>query len=277
MVEARVEDQIWQFWRLVRKHGGGFLEVASKGPDGFLVQGLLSWDDFWVRLPILKRRNARREDIYCRLKSGQVTVIDDAMVPEGVILQTSWDRCQSLVVLDRELSTEEKARLQESLTKRYRGTPPRFDGEPWCRLPGFINWKPEHERDGKFPEVVIIKANWEVLSVPTIWSGSPQRKRWSYLGQGRDSTSSALRQRLKEERRAANSTQWRDFATTDLAVSDLRYACHLIRMGLSRQEVVERLRQESPNLAERFGVHADDYLQRTVNKAIIHVNGMLPV
>lgn len=277
MAEARVEDQIWQFWRLVKKHGGGFLEVASKGPDGFLVQGLLSWDDFWVRLPILKRRNARGEDMYCRLKSGQVVVVDDAMVPEAVILQTSWDRYQSLVVLDRELTTDEKARLQESLIKRYRGTPPRFEGESWCRLPGFTNWKPEHERDGKFPQVMIIKANWEVLSVPTIWGGAPQRKRWSYLSQTAGSVLAPPGPRPKEEKRAADGIQWRDFATGDPGISDLRYACYLLRIGLSRQEVVDRLREESPHLAERFGVRIDDYLQRTVNKALIHVNGMLPI
>jgi glutathione S-transferase len=64
---------------------------------------------------------------------------------------------------------------------------------------------------------------------------------------------------------------WKDFACEDLSIADMRYACYLVRMGLSDAEIMQRLLAESPDIEKRHKV--EDYLPRTIEKAKQYVLG----
>jgi len=61
---------------------------------------------------------------------------------------------------------------------------------------------------------------------------------------------------------------WNDFYSGDRSQADLRYTIYLLSRGLSIQEVIERLLQESPDILKRKKGHLEDYLTRTLTKAI---------
>ena len=74
--------------------------------------------------------------------------------------------------------------------------------------------------------------------------------------------------------------RWMDFYKTaphradgsvDLSVVDMRYAVYLLSQGVRPVYVMKALKQESMDIAVRKEGHLDDYLNRTVNKAIAYV------
>jgi len=64
---------------------------------------------------------------------------------------------------------------------------------------------------------------------------------------------------------------WNDFYSGDYSQADIKYCIYLISRGLQVQEVLERLLAESPQIFQRKKGHIEDYLIRTVIKAIEYV------
>lgn len=129
-------------------------------------QEAICQEEVIARLPLLKRRNARRSHIYLR-PSGEhrFTVLDD--LNESALGQLTVDGFEPCAVVETSAGNYQAwlkhasvlpkligTLAAQTLAKRYGADPSAADWRRFGRLPGFTNCKPKYRReDGLFPFV----------------------------------------------------------------------------------------------------------------------------
>ena len=218
-------------------------------------------------------KNAKRgENVYIAWGRGQlfnIATVDDIMgkyvdrfktKDHFLLVQTSRKKYQGYFLLDRPVDYKTLHKIQRVLCKVYNGDKGALSPVQLKRLVGFVNTK---YGDGFV--VRLVHSGINVVSVDRAlqlyekWFGKEEtqpaplkRERFSFLDDGELKT-------------------WKDFECDDLSIADMRYVCYLVRMGLSDEEIAQRLLEESPNIEQRHKV--EDYIPRTIRKAKLYVWG----
>ncbi|MCI4463938.1 MAG: hypothetical protein JHC30_07220 [Caldisericum sp.] len=221
----------------------------------------------------------KKENIYFKPISDKQAVLFLDDVPEKslnelpsntILVQTSEQKYQAHIFLQKVKSLEERTRLQRLLQEYFGSDPASTDGNHARRLPDTINWKYQNKpivkvikevKEGKTPEQLIAELERE------------QRKEQE-----------KEQERQEQERKAkvqsnGNEKNWWYFyelkkdenGKADLSRVDFAYTAYLYKKGLTKREIEERLKAESKDIKERKKGHLEDYLDRTYRKALIFV------
>lgn len=217
----------------------------------------------------------RKEEVILVPADYSVIFIDDPhpkqlayKAPKGALLvQTSPLKFQLHIPI--------KTTIPENHRKAYQKAAQRiFSSEytSWChgrKIPGFKNFKYDPPHDVEIINMLFSR------SYEEFWDELEE------LAKGIIQT-----QNLKIEMNIQEAAQrlaelyikptnplksWNDFFTGDRSQADLRYATYLLSRGLSIEETLERLLQESPDILTRKKGHIEDYLVRTITKAAQYV------
>jgi len=140
------------------------------------------------------------------------------------------------------------------------------------KVPGFLNWK--------YPDSPYMI---EVLDLYTYGMG---REYYDLIQEIHEKAMAIASQteisiknleKAKEELAKLNIQKttilkaWTDFYQGDESVADIKYAIYLLSRGLSVEETIERLLAESPDIRNRKKGHLEDYITRTITKAVQRV------
>ena len=214
----------------------------------------------------------RRENVYISWSRGQtfnIATVDDIMgeyvdrffsKDNFLLIQTSAKKYQGYFLLDRYVPYKTLYKVQKVLCKLYHGDAGALSPVQLKRCVGFENTK---YGDGFVVALRHVGSNVvsvdKALSLYEKWFGEEdkpkhQPKHETYTFSPDESLKS-----------------WKDFECEDLSVSDMRYACYLVRKGLPDDEIYQRLLLESPNITKRHKV--EDYIPRTIEKAKRYVWG----
>jgi hypothetical protein len=240
----------------------------------------------------LKRENARGNNIYIRpdretahpyvlmddLSHEQVAQLESAGFAAALTLETSPNNHQVLIKMPQPLKVENRKQIERALQKRFCSDPGSADGQHLFRLGGFTNRKPKHERGGKFPYVLVTRANqspvmsaraaeWlqiapKIIDVPNdqpekvVEKVATSRPEWQ--GKRGELGESVERSHLY--------LQVKYGPAYDPSIADFQIAKTLLRQGWNSDSVREGLRDGSPDLLTRKVGHVDDYLDRTLSK-----------
>jgi len=242
----------------------------------------------------LKRQNSKGEDIYIKpkpSKNGRFVLVDDVEMDDieqmkkdgfepALIVETSPNNHQAWIKLP---DSPQPIRTQAAkmLASNYGGDPNSADWNHYGRLAGFTNRKPEHaDKVGRSPFVLLRSskgaeaANGMALiakshelaahtqdvevghilrrhegSQPEPYEGASRLKHW-YRG-----FVDHLKDKFKE--------------AFDFSRADWQASLSLLKKGHETRAVSDVVRECSPNLNQRKGVNADDYVTNTVYKAAI--------
>ena len=212
------------------------------------------------------KNQKRKENIYFSFSKANETFdiafVDDIEKIEVfkkknhfLLVQTSEQKYQAYFKLDKPISASDIYKVQKVLCYLYKGDTGALSPYQLKRLIGFYNTK--------YEKPFLVKSVFE--------------------GQNVIPVEDVLRYYQKTFKTTANinvnnnlikniSKTWDDFSDPDLSVADMRYACYLVRCGLSDEEIKEKLLNESPNITTRKR-NIRDYLDRTIRKAKNYVMG----
>jgi len=212
----------------------------------------------------------RKENVYFSFnkenKHFNIAFVDDITEVEAfkkkkhfLLVQTSEKKYQAYFLLDKPVSFFDLYKIQKALCYVYKGDTGALSPVQLKRLPTF--WNTKYEPPFLVKEIFKGSNKLNVDKVLNFY------KKTFYQNDVSFNYSSNKKKITKT---------WNDFADSDLSVADMRYACYLVRMGLSDEEIRERLLNESPNIRERKK-NVDDYLRRTIRKARLYVSSNLKV
>ena len=269
-------------------------EIGVHDPTRGMLTREGSVDEIMAGIGWLKAMNAQGNDISVRpaASSGVILVDDlsagalkelarDGLMPAAVT-ETSPDTYQAWVrVSDGPLLPDIATEAAREVAERYEGDPKSADWRQYGRLAGFTNQQPEHTRgDGQQPYVRLREARGgdapvaakDVLAkVQERFEGRLQVSRSGpLLPPRREDNGDRARPSLGEEygERVARLSarypdadrSWVDWTVT----KDLARAYPEADAGA----LTDAMRAGSPQLTERRGAQVEDYLARTVGKAL---------
>lgn len=242
-------------------------------------------------LPWLRRENARDADIYIRPQgSVGLVLVDDLLLgalgrmkAEGfapaLITRTSPDNYQAWIRLSADpippMVATAAARL---LAARFGGDPNSADWRHFGRLAGYTNRKPKHIDDtGRHPFVLL----WEASG--TAAPGGPDLLKEAGLAMRAAQDAEATRSRAKAHAPRLSPVGGANplaFYRCVLADLEARFnpldpsradwmACERMgKAGFAPEQIYQAILIGSPNLEERKRGHIEDYVTRTVSKAL---------
>lgn len=254
-------------------------------------------------VPWLKRMNAIDNHIYVRPAeldhehAPAIVLVDDLkreaileMKRDGLepslVVETSRGNYQAWVrVRETEappLSRAEANETARTLAERYRGDLNSADCRHYGRLAGFTNRKEKHTReDGFKPFVKLVEAVQRVASkgaellerVRDRLAEREKARRAEHIRtcepprdwRQRPSPAEEYRRQAKDILKNPPLKQDR---TIDYSRVDYQAALGMLGRGYNKEEVKGALRDASPELASRKAGHLEDYLERTVAKAM---------
>lgn len=254
-------------------------------------------------VPWLKRMNAINNHIYVRPAeldhehAPAIVLVDDLkreaileMKRDGLepslVVETSRGNYQAWVrVRETEappLSRAEANETARTLAERYRGDLNSADCRHYGRLAGFTNRKEKHTReDGFKPFVKLVEAVQRVASkgaellerVRDRLAEREKARRAEHIRtcepprdwRQRPSPAEEYRRQAKDILKNPPLKQDR---TIDYSRVDYQAALGMLGRGYNKEEVKGALRDASPELASRKAGHLEDYLERTVAKAM---------
>jgi hypothetical protein len=288
---GRAGEQIGQF---VRAIGAEQWQVMISTPD--IKSGKIERQT-WTAEQLLEpknvrwmqQRNANKGGIYVRPMDRRITLLDDLHVDQikrlkdlnfapAVVLETSANNYQAWIRIlppeSPEPSREAATQVSRSLTKSFGGDPAAVGAERFGRLPGFVNRKPKHDRQGKGPWVTLREAAGVVAA-----AGRSLLARIEVALQKateHQRTSQAQKQLVRLEREAI-TTGGADrlvqaglrismMETGDQSIADFRACGFALKHGAHPDDVADALLRYSPDIEERHPA-IEDYIERTVRKA----------
>jgi len=266
-------------------------EVGLRTPDkGMLLRTYnsaeLVTERFW-----LKAMNARGHDIYIRPEgSTGLILLDDlkrdtldrmarAGLPPSVVTETSPGNYQAWVRLSWQPMPKDLATAAaRELAERFGGDLNAADWRHFGRLAGFTNRKPAHTRpDGLQPYVHLVES--QAREAPHAWqiieraqerlAARPVPPRAPLqVHQGREDQSAVPG--LGDVYRTQVSGILNDYPRADRSAVDWGVTKHLAKAypQATRRDLCDAMREGSPQVLERKGRHAEDYIERTVVKAL---------
>lgn len=248
-------------------------------------------------ISFLASENAAGKEIYVRPArlSGERTqglvLVDDIdqvtveeMKAQGLhpaaVIETSHRNCQAWVKIAPSLSRDESTQVAKLLARQVGGDRGSAGFQHYGRLAGFTNRKDEHldDRTGKYPWVKVLEA-----------TGQPATSADGILHRARQEVDRIARE--QEEARKHRATVNQDQATADeldraaARFTQLReqserkhglkdpstldwVALKLLAKEGCKQDALEHALWHSPDLEQRKKGHEQDYVIRTVNKAV---------
>lgn len=210
-----------------------------------------------------KKNMTRKENVYFSFSKSNETFniafVDDIEKIEVfkkknhfLLIQTSKNKYQAYFRLNRPVNAFELHKIQKVLCYVYKGDTGALSPYQLKRLITFYNTKyePNFLVSVVFTGDNILRAD-DVLDF--------YKKHFEKDSNINTSTTITIKNKVIIK-------TWNDFEDSDLSRADMRYCCYLVRMGLSDEEIKERLLAESPNIRERKR-NVEDYLKRTIKKA----------
>lgn len=244
----------------------------------------------------LKRENARGNNIYIRPTRESVhpyVLMDDLtheqvdkVAKEGfsfsLLLETSPDNHQVLIRLPQPIMAAERKQVERALQKRFGSDPGSADGQHFFRLGGFTNRKPKHERDGRFPFVIVkqvrqapelsaLAKEWLSIAPRLVDLPDDQPERVIEKVTVRPEWSGKKGELAESVLRSHQQLMIKYGAAYDPSISDFQIAKTLLKQGWNSESVREGLREGSPNLHDRKVGHVGDYLDRTLSKVTARI------
>ena len=210
------------------------------------------------------KNETRKENVYFSFnrnnESFNIAFVDDITKIDAfkkknhfLLVQTSEKKYQAYFLLDRAVSFNELYKIQKALCYVYKGDTGALSPVQLKRLPTF--WNTKYEPPFLVKEVFKGSNKLNVDKVLRFYEKTFYKNDISFN---------------YSSKKNINKT-WEDFSDSDLSVADMKYACYLVRMGLSDNEIKERLLNESPQIRERKR-NVKDYLNRTIRKARLYVS-----
>ena len=251
-------------------------------------------------VPWLKRMNAIGHHIYVRPAEPEpgraqgIVLVDDLkrealqrMSRDGLepslVVETSRGNHQAWVrVQESSISRDEVKEVARHLAVKYGGDRASADGLHYGRLAGFTNVKPEHKKEDGFQPFVLLRE--AVQRIATQGAALLERVR-AYLADRekerriehiraykphpdwrREASPAELYRR--EAQRLLERPPLKPDGSIDYSRVDFGVAMELAKGRHSRDCIKEALREGSPDLTGRKATHLEDYLERTVDRAM---------
>jgi hypothetical protein len=257
-----------QIFKKLGRYFGGW-RIGIMNPNG----GLWSIDKAIDRIGYLKAMNAKGYHIFMKPEyEARFLLLDDLSAqqlevqkahgsyrPGRLIVETSPDSFQVWIKAHRKISNPEK----RYWIKQVNADPACDPNLRWGRCPGFRNRKDKYKQpDGHYPLSRLIWVDWQkVATVPGI------------------TLPMVLNQPIKPMvrpphiNRKTGPIRREDYARDDASATDFAYVLALLRRGVSRDEITQRLLSERVDWTHHQGEGRQSaYIQRTINKAIEIIN-----
>jgi len=238
-------------------------------------------------LPWLKHKNANGFDIYIRpLYPVGIILLDDLMPAQipcmkhdgfapAAVVQTSPGNVQAWIrlIANREGRLLPKYLLThaaKTLAKKYQADPSSADWRHFGRAGGFTNRKPKHRHLGKYPYVLTLESSSDIASKGRnlLLEGFSQKKRRPVNTKNQVqyrvelSYESIVRQIMQNNKHQAWAKK------PDQSRLDYMVVQTLLRHGANEDQIRASLMKDSPDLSKRKQNHVDDYINRTIKKAM---------
>lgn len=190
-------------------------------------------------------------------------------LPDGaVIVQTSPGKYQAHIPLPRPLPVEDADRIQRSLVFYFGSDAASKDIMHLRRLPGFPN-----KKYPKQPIVVVANVVSSDISVNDILQKvkieeTQYKKHVEFEFRQAQQTKPWIHKEVQEILANEGKKLWDSFFDGDESVADFSFCLSLLRRGYNPQSVALALMQVSPDLGVRKKNHVEDYIQRTVERAL---------
>lgn len=280
-----------RFLELIAEHTDMLIDVVMINHQGLIDRAsgkricLADSVTFEEAYSILINENAwwknhkRKENLYfCwsrKNKGFNIASVDDitgayaeAFIQKNhlALIKTSEGKHQGLFKLDRYVSSQELLEIQRTLTSLYHGDKGATGAYQLKRLVGFANTK-----YSDMPIVSLEHTGDSVISVDKIMAFIQEQKK-KQEKEIEKKLQSINRNRIIQ----GEIKQWIDFYDGDESTTDMKYALHLLRRGFSADEVKEKLLKESQDIHTRKRKYVDDYLDKTIAKAMRYIGNLEP-
>ena len=273
--------------RQLQAMGGAQFEIGVRdNHTGFTI--IRQWSQAKVEKSLgwLKSKNSQGCHIYVRLQGSQgLLLLDDIGIgtieqmkldgaEPALVVETSPMNFQAWVRVSNEPIPEHEAtQIAKVLAQRYNADSNSADYRHFGRLAGFTNPKPEYlQSNGTFPFVLLRESKGKIASNATQLRREGQKltkpqtlvcgeKRPALcVVDGRDPTKTYLDLAAQLTESYGLST---DYSRLDWMVVET-----MLRQGFSAEQIKLGMQGGSPKLKERKKGHIDDYINRTVEKAV---------
>ncbi len=249
-------------------------------------------------VPWLKRENARGSDIYIRPEGSQGLVLMDdigigtidRMEADGIepaaVIETSPMNYQAWIRVSQEPLEEKLAtQIAKNLAQQYGGDSNSADWRHFGRLAGFTNRKPKHvQENGKYPYVLAHKCSGKIASMASklLDKAREDLLMQNTLPKAKPKTKgSRLKANLKEvvlsSDASSDAVQFyqqqldeirKRYTDLDYSRADWRIAKKMASVGYGSDAIKQALHEASPELQDRKRGHEENYINRTVEKAM---------
>jgi hypothetical protein len=287
--------------RFVRATGAEKYQIMVSTPDtkgGKIERQVWTSDQMLAPKNVrwLQQRNAQKAGIYIRPMDRRITLLDDLTIDQvdqlearnfapAVVLETSGGNHQAWIRLlppeAPEPSPEVATQSSRTLTKAFGGDPAAVGAERFGRLPGFVNRKPKHDRNGMGPWVTLRAATGAIAAagrgliakIEKALQDAAERLREA---EARKQNARTQKRVARSERTAISSgdaealflagLERSMMETNNQSVADFRACGFALKHGESSEDVADALRRCSPDIEDRHPA-TEDYIERTVEKA----------
>lgn len=196
----------------------------------------------------LKMKNAQGFHIYCRPKSWRYILIDDlsreqlkplAEIKPCLLVETSPNNYQAWIKLSKIPESREQALcICQEIALKFNADISSAEPDHLGRLVGFINCKPQYQKDGKYPFVILHK----------------YKERISSFIQSND-----FKAQVKDQVKHRRTKEGYSQSEIDFAV-----ACQMLREGKAYNEIYMKIKSQYNGFK-----HGSDYIDRTIANASI--------
>jgi len=208
------------------------------------------------------KNKMRLENVYFSFSQNQngfnIATIDDIERVEEfkaknhfLLIQTSAKKHQAFFELDEYVTSDELAKIQKVLQMLYLGDKAATGAYQLKRVAGFINTK--------YNDNFIVRT----IHVGDRVLNTKELLRY-YEEHINIKPKPIQKSLIKSDKKSKN---WSDFFRGDPSSADFSYALYLLHF-YNEEQTKEILKRESKNLFERKGAYVDDYLERTISKAL---------
>ncbi|PID65979.1 MAG: DNA primase [Gammaproteobacteria bacterium] len=243
-------------------------------------------------VPWLKRMNAQGNDIYIRPGDDKTNLlliddVDGVTVEQmteddcnpALVVETSPKNYQVWVKLSKVHEGIVRKEIARGLAKKYNGDMNSADAKHYGRLAGFTNRKSEYQEYGRNPYVLCRQSSGVVSSKSLqLESWGIQQAEQVQLKSKKLERQLAILTTNTKKARPDSVTAYRQEAYKlyssaggnygDISRLDWLVANNLLERGYSPQNVKKAILEASPDILSRKTGHVEDYIDRTVGKAV---------
>lgn len=274
-----------------RGMGCKIFEVGIRHEEKGMINKEYSLAQLLHSISYLKHMNAQGNDIYIKpsQEESALVLIDDldplyveemeeTGIEPAVVIETSFKNFQCWIKLsDEPVEADIRKIIAKHLAQEFNGDPGSADAYHYGRLAGFTNRKLKHLTPSGFPFVkcrqskgVIASRAEELLSMA---------KNEAEIHSKSNSEIFRNYHTRKQQKTAVDEfeayfwdwTQKQGKKNADISQADFATVCHLLRCGYSSNEIERAMLEKSPQIFERKKHHVQDYVSRTIEKALTDI------